>query len=135
MFSIFFSFLFFFFFLKYDPFSSNVPSSVRENFQLVKEYSQSFPFGILLQGDAMVGRAFFWEGGSQLYQSSPFDACDCMCTHQHTHHYFDVRNKLHTSLMFMTLIVCDIGTKKVKDIVHELDQKKMGIWYWWLDKT
>ena len=48
-------------------------------------------------------------------QFSPFDACDYTFTRQHTGHYFDAYKKKHAPLFFMTLIVWDIGTKKMKE--------------------
>ena len=33
------------------------------------------------------------QAESHFYQSSPFDVCDCMCTNQHTCHWFGVCGK------------------------------------------
>ena len=50
-----------------------------------------------------------------LVQSFPFDVCNRMCRCQLTRHSFDARKKKHVPLLFMTLIVQDIGTKKMKE--------------------
>ena len=34
----------------------------------------------------------------KISQSSPFDACDCRCTHKHMHHQFDASKKQHLPL-------------------------------------
>ena len=53
--------------------------------------------------------------------SSPFDACDCMCTPQHTHQQFGACKKWHVSFLFMTLVVQDIGTKEMKEWTKKLN--------------
>ena len=53
--------------------------------------------------------------------SSPFVACDCMCTPQHTRQQFGACKKWHVSFLFMTLIVQDIGTKRMKEWTKKLN--------------
>ena len=48
-------------------------------------------------------------------QSFPFDVCNQTCTHQHMCHQFDVCKKQHVPLLFMTLIVWDIQTRKMNE--------------------
>ena len=49
------------------------------------------------------------------YQSSPFDACYCMQTYQHTYHQFDVFKIQHASLLFMTLKIWEIAMNQTKE--------------------
>ena len=53
-------------------------------------------------------------------QSSPFDICDCRHTCRHMRHQFDVCKKQHVSLLFMTLNVWDIGTKRIYKQKHQI---------------
>ena len=48
-------------------------------------------------------------------QSSPFDMWACTHTLKHTCHWFDALKKLHAPVMFITLFVWNIGTKKIKE--------------------
>ena len=53
--------------------------------------------------------------------SSPFHACDRTSTRQYIRHQFDACKKYHVPLLFMTLIVCDIGIKKMKEQKYQIE--------------
>ena len=52
--------------------------------------------------------------------SFPFDVCDRMHTGQHLHNQFDASKKQYEPLL-LTLIVQDIGTKKMKEKTKTLN--------------
>ena len=49
-------------------------------------------------------------------ENCSFDVHDCMHTCQHIHHQFNACKKQHTRLVFITFIVWDIGTTKMREI-------------------
>ena len=109
---------FFRFIANLEQFGSRIPDawSVKLTFSLTVTFSPTKTEKKLK--NLLHSSPYCFEQRYHFYQkySFPFDACDCTRTHQHTRHQFDSCKRQHAPLLFMTLIVWDIGTKKMKEI-------------------